>query len=365
MSASPAPWAGPLPLRGGRSLPGRLWLAALTNQQSPDGGHLSADERGFLLRRAQGGMPVITTCAAYVHPDGQAWPGQLGVASDSQGEALRPLATGLAAAGAAGLVQLFHGGGRADAALTGQPTWSLSSWSDKATSGVVEAAPADRLDRVIADQAAAARRVEAAGLAGVELHGAHGYLLSQGLSRVYNTRDDAWGGDLAGRARLIRESLRAVRAATGPGFVVGVRLSPEDMGQAKGLDLDESLQVAAWLAEDGADFIHLSLWDCKKSTQKRPEAHPLPLFRAAVGPEIALVAAGDLWTIDDVAATFAQGADAVAVGRAAIGQADWAAKILGGAPVDRAPFSPGTLAENGASETFVRYLSRFRGLVSA
>ena len=359
------PWSGPLPLRGGRSLPGRLWLAALTNLQSPDGGRLSEAERAFLERRARGGMPVITTCAAYVHPDGQAWPGQLGVADDAQGDALRPLATGLAAHGAAGLVQLFHGGGRADPALTGQAAWSLSAWADAATGGVaVAAASSDRLERAVVEHTHAALRVEAAGLAGVELHGAHGYLLSQGLSRTYNTRPDAWGGDLAGRARLLRACLRAVRAATGPGFVVGVRLSPEDMGQARGLDLDESLQVAAWLAEDGADFIHLSLWDCARTTNKRPDTHPLPLFRAAVGPEIALVAAGAIWDRADVEAVFAKGADAVAVGRAAIGQADWAQRILTGTPIRRAPFPAAVLAEEGASQTFVDYLGRFRGMVA-
>lgn len=359
-------WAGPLPLRGGRSLPGCLWLAPLTNLQSPEGGLLSSTERDWLLSRAEGGLPVIMTCAAYVHPDGQAWPGQLGVATEAQGEALRPLAEGLAARGAAGLVQLFHGGARANSALTGQPTWSLSRF-EEASKGFVppEAASEDRLLQIIAEQAAAAARVEAAGLAGVELHGAHGYLLGQALSTVSNTRDDRWGGPLEHRARLLRESVRAVRAATGPGFIVGVRLSPEDLGQSRGLDLDESLQVAAWLAEDGVDFLHLSLWDCAKNTAKRPEAHPIPLFRAAVGEEVALVVAGGIWTAEDVEAAFALGADAVAVGKAAIGHQGWAQQLARGEAPARAPFTPQHLQQNSISQVFIDYLTKFRGFVAA
>src|SRR4029077_13813122 len=128
---------------------------------------------------------------------------------------------------------------------------------------------------------------------GIELHGAHGYLLSQFLSATYNRRDDRWGGSLEHRARLLREPPRAVRAAVPAGFVVGVRLSPEDRGNARGLDLDESLQVARWLADDGADFIHLSLWDATRNTAKRPSEHPLPLFRDAVPRDVALVACGN------------------------------------------------------------------------
>ena len=359
-------WSGPLPLREGRALPGCLWLAPLTNLQSPDAGLLSTTERDWLLSRAEGGLPVIMTCAAYVHADGQAWPGQLGVATDAQGEALRPLAEGLAARGAAGLVQLFHGGARASSALTGRPTWSLSRFEEQSKGFVPpEAATEDRLLQVIAEQAAAAARVEAVGLAGVELHGAHGYLLGQALSTVSNTRDDQWGGSLENRARLLRESVRAVRAATGPGFIVGVRLSPEDMGQAKGLDLDESLQVAAWLAEDGVDFLHLSLWDCAKSTAKRPDAHPIPLFRAAVGDAVALVVAGAIWTAEDVDRAFALGADAVAVGKAAIGHQDWAQQVARDETPTLPPFTVEHLKQNNVSQVFIDYLSKFRGFVTA
>ena len=135
-------------------------------------------------------------------------------------------------------------------------------------------------------------RAKRAGFDGVELHGAHGYLFTQFLSAEQNRRTDAWGGPLENRARLLRDALRAVRARVGPSFTVGVRLSPENFGNAKGLDLDESVQTARWLAEDGADFVHLSLWRALEPTAKRPAEHALPLFRAALPPDVAILAAG-------------------------------------------------------------------------
>jgi 2,4-dienoyl-CoA reductase-like NADH-dependent reductase (Old Yellow Enzyme family) len=116
------------------------------------------------------------------------------------------------------------------------------------------------------------------------IHGAHGYLFTQFLSATQNHRSDEWGGPLEHRARLLRETVKAVRARVGPQMTVGVRLSPEDYGNARGLDLDESVQTARWLADDGADYIHLSLWHALANTAKRPEVHALPLFRAALPP---------------------------------------------------------------------------------
>src|SRR5690606_35508424 len=107
----------------------------------------------------------------------------------------------------------------------------------------------------------AAVRARRAGFDGVELHGAHGYLLSQFLSATMNRREDAWGGSFENRARLMREVVRAVRAAVPASFLVGVRLSPEDYFTARGLDLDENVTLAGLLADDGMDFLHLSLWD--------------------------------------------------------------------------------------------------------
>ncbi|MDB4931531.1 MAG: oxidoreductase [Myxococcaceae bacterium] len=355
-----SPLLAPLALRPGVVSRNRVWLAPLTNQQSHADGTLSDAELHFLARRADGGFGLVETCAAYVSQDGKAWPGELGVHDDAMLDGLTRLARRIHDGGALASAQLFHGGVRASQAVSGLPTWSASANADD-HGGTSREATEDDLARVIADFVAAARRCADAGFDSVELHGAHGYLLSQFLSTTYNRREDRWGGSLEHRARLIREVTRAVKAAA-PSLVLAVRMSPEDFGQTKGVDLDESLQVARWLVEDGAELLHLSLWRAARNTTKRPEAHATTLFREAVGPSIPLVVAGAIWTHAEAEAQLALGADAVALGRSAIANHDWPAKA-DDATLHLAPVAPATLIAEGASPGFVEYLRAFRGFV--
>lgn len=345
----------------------RLAVAPLTNQQSHADGTLSDDELAFLVRRAAGGFGIVCTCAAHVAADGQGWPGELGVFDDRLLPGLTRLATALAAEGALPLVQLFHGGARAPSKLTGQVPFSASTFDDPSPSfEAPRPATRDELARVVDQFAGAARRCVAAGFGGVELHGAHGYLLGQFLSSVVNRRDDEYGGDNAGRARLLRAATQAVRAVVPRSFTVGVRLSPEEGGWAKGLDLDESLEVARWLADDGVDFVHLSLWDATKNTKKRPDQHALPLFRAVLPAHVRILAAGGVWTAADAEALIARGADVVALGRAAIANPDWPRAVAerGEAP-KRPPLTKEELAARAVSPTFATYLERFKGFVAS
>ena len=115
--------------------------------------------------------------------------------------------------------------------LTGSQPWSATAYSPSPEKVPVprEATPAD-LERTIEAFGRAAARCESAGFDGVELHGAHGYLLCQFLGKRSNTRSDGWGGDLPGRMRLPLAVYDAVRAATSAQFTVGVRLSPTVAG---------------------------------------------------------------------------------------------------------------------------------------
>jgi 2,4-dienoyl-CoA reductase-like NADH-dependent reductase (Old Yellow Enzyme family) len=165
---------------------------------------------------------------------------------------------------------------------------------------------------------------------------------------------------------MLRETVRQARARCGAGFAIGVRLSLEDFGQARGLDLDESVQVAAWLADDGVDYVHLSLWDGKRMTTKRPAEHALPIFRRAVPAEVRLIAAGKVWTRDDAEALVALGADLVAVGRAAIVDPDWPRHVLAeGAAPRRPPLTPDEYQAVAVGPRFVNYLRGFKDMVAA
>jgi 2,4-dienoyl-CoA reductase-like NADH-dependent reductase (Old Yellow Enzyme family) len=356
----------PLRLRCGAVLPNRIALAPLTNKQSLPDGLLGDDELRWLARRADGGFGLIETCAAYIATDGKAWEGELGIDRDETIPGLARLAERVQRAGAVGLVQLFHGGVRADAKLTFEQPWSASTWHEEGAD-FVDPRPATIADieRVIEQFVAAAVRAEAAGWLGVEIHGAHGYLPSQFLSRTMNPRTDGWGGDLAGRARLVREITRAVRKRCRSTFVVGVRLSLEDYFNARGMDLDDNLQVAAWLADDGADFIHASLWDASRMTVKRPDQHPLTLLRAALPREVAVIGCGKVWSTADARDALARGADVVALGRSAILNPDWPrlAREAGWEPV-RPPMTRADLIARAVSPGFADYLRVFRGLVA-
>ena len=355
----------PVTFRCGATARNAVALASLTNQQSHADGTLAEDERRWLVRRAEGGFGLVETCAAHVSREGQAFDGQLGTWSDAHLPGLRTLARDVNATGALSIVQLHHGGARARPELTGEPTWSASAFTeDKPGFVPPRAATAADLERVIGDHERAATRVRDAGFGGAELHGAHGYLLGQFLSAKMNRRTDEWGGSLENRARLLRTVTRKLRALAPAPFVLGVRLSPEDFGQAYGLDLDESVQVARWLAEDGVDFVHLSLWNCSRMTTKRPAEHALPIFRAALPPEVKLIAAGNVWSRGDADAVLTRGADLVALGKAAILDPDWPkhAQAPTFEPV-RGPLSPEELEALAISKTLVSYLRRFKTLV--
>ncbi|HEY6033871.1 MAG TPA: NADH:flavin oxidoreductase [Kofleriaceae bacterium] len=340
-------------------------LAAMTNGQSHPDGTLGDDELRWLERRAEGGFGLVCTCAAYVAKDGKAWDGELGIDSDADVPGLTRLATAIKRHGATAFAQLFHGGVRATQRLTGQQVWSASRFLEDAPDfEEPRAATEADITRTIEAFAAAAERCQRAGFDGVELHGAHGYLLTQFISAVTNTRTDAWGGSLENRARLVREVLRAVRARCGDKFSVGVRLSLEHGGSARGLDLDESLQLARWLADDGADFIHASLWRAENFTRKRPDEHPIPLVRAAVPKEVAVIAAGNIWTYEDAALALERGADMVALARPAIVNPDWPKQAKPGWEPRRPPLSRAELEQLAVSPAFAVYLRHFKNLVS-
>jgi 2,4-dienoyl-CoA reductase-like NADH-dependent reductase (Old Yellow Enzyme family) len=108
--------------------------------------------------------------------------------------------------------------------------------------------------------AAAAARAKAAGFDGIEVHGAHGYLLSSFMSPATNTRTDEYGGDLKGRARLLLEVVRAVRDAVGPDFPMWVKIDSREMGKKNGITIDHAVELAPMVEAAGADGITVSAY---------------------------------------------------------------------------------------------------------
>lgn len=345
--------ADPLVLRNGGAWRNRFALAPLTNTQSNADGTLSDDEHDWLVARGRGGFGLTMTCAAYVSPEGQAWGGQLGIASDAHLAGLSRLAESLRATGTRSSVQLHHAGRRADPAVHGLA--NVAPWDDPAK-GAAALTPGE-IDRVVGDFVAAAVRAERAGFDGVEVHGAHGYLLAQFLDARSNHRDDGYGGSFDDRFRVMREVVEGIRAATGPDLQLGLRLTPEGYGIA----LADGVASTRLMLESGLlDYLDLSLWDVFMAPRTDGEGGRLiDRFVGLPRHGTALGVAGSVLSAADAAWCLDAGADFVSVGIGAILHHDFAARALAD-PDFRARSRPVTRDELRAEHVgpaFIDYLA--------
>jgi 2,4-dienoyl-CoA reductase-like NADH-dependent reductase (Old Yellow Enzyme family) len=252
----------PIKFAHGLEIANRFMLAPLTNQQSHTDGTLSDEEHHWLTMRAKGGFGITMTCASHVQRIGQGFPGQLGCFSDDHLEGLSRLAADIKAAKSVALVQLHHAGNRSPKELIGEAPVCPSD--DEATGA--RALTTSEVEAVIADFVSAAVRSQRAGFDGVELHGAHGYLICQFLSSELNQRTDQYGGSLENRARVLMSIVDGVRESCGPDFILAVRLSPERFGMRTA----EIQQLFGWLVTSNkVDLIDMSLWDVLAIVQTR------------------------------------------------------------------------------------------------
>ncbi|MBI2966426.1 MAG: NADH:flavin oxidoreductase [Bacteroidetes bacterium] len=350
----------PTSLGKNKTVANRIVLAPLTNLQSNDDGTLGDDEYRWLVRRAEGGFGIIISCAAYVSDDGKGWEGELGISSEKHLPGLKRLADGIHENGSLGIVQIFHGGARSPEKVTGKIPLSASSFPVSSSGKTLtREAIGEDIQNVIHSFVNAAHIASQAGWDGVELHGAHGYLLHQFLSTETNKRTDEWGGNFENRSRLLLSILKKIRHELPGDFIVGVRLSPEDYGVFKGIDFDESLKTAEKLAAQGADYIHVSAWDSFKKPEKYPDKDKsiVEYFREALATDVKLMVAGKIWTPEEAEKILSLGADLAVLGRVAIGNPDWP-KLAAGKDFSplRPPFSKEHLRKVSVGERFINYL---------
>ena len=323
----------------------RVWVSPMCQYSAQDG---VANEWHLvhLGSRAVGGAGLVIAEATAVSPVGRISPGDLGLWSDAQAEALSRAAAFVSAQGSVPGVQLAHAGRKASTGvpwLGGGPlTTAEGGWRTVAPSAVPFAAghpepralTAAEIGEVVRDFGAAARRAAVAGFQVVEVHAAHGYLLHQFLSPLSNLRTDAYGGSLEGRSRIVLEAARAVREAFPAECPVFVRLSATDWVEG-GWDLPQAVQLATWLREAGVDLI-----DCSSGGlvphAKIPVAPGFQVpFAAAIRRDagIATAAVGLITEPAQAERILAEGhADAVLLARALLRDAYWplrAAQALG------------------------------------
>jgi 2,4-dienoyl-CoA reductase-like NADH-dependent reductase (Old Yellow Enzyme family) len=349
----------PLALSRGPAMKNRFMLAPLTNQQSHADGRLSDDEFRWLTMRAAGGFALTMTAASHVQAVGQGFPGQIGVFGDEHIAGLARLASAIKANGSVSSVQLHHAGNRSPKEIVGTPVCP----SDDPKTGA-RGLSLPEVERLRDDFVAAAKRAEGAGFDGVEVHGAHGYILAQFLSSEINRRDDRYGGSLENRARIVFEIVDGIRSGCRPDFQIGLRLSPERFG----LKLAEIRDVAAEvLAQGRIDYLDMSLWDVAKEPHE--EAHKgrslLSYFTELPRGHVRLGAAGKVMSADGAARVIEAGCDFVVIGRAAILRHDFPERVRSDPGYD-SPALPVTaqhLLDEGLGAEFVAYMRGWPGFV--
>lgn len=338
----------------------RFMLAPMTNTQSHEDGTLSEDEYRWLIMRAKGGFGITMTCASHVQEIGKGFPGQLGIFSDDHVEGHRRLSSGIKAQGSVAVIQLHHAGLRSPKELIGQRPVCPSDHEKYDARGM----SLPEVRQLRDDFIAAAVRAKESGYDGAEVHGAHGYILTQFLSSEYNKRTDEYGGTLENRARLLFEIVNSIREKCGSKFLLGVRLSPERFG----MKLREVKKIVQRLIDEGnIDFLDISLWDTFKLPEEEEHQNQslLEHFTHLDRRSVKLTVAGKIRSGREVKKVLEAGVDFVSIGRSAILHHDFPKLVMensGFTPVET-PVSSDYLRKEGLGENFIKYMQRWDGFV--
>jgi len=248
-------------LRNGSSVPNRIAKAAMEENMA-DADHAPSEELMRLYRAwAEGGAGLLITGNVMVDSRAMTGPGGVVLEDARHLDRFKRWAQVGRSKGAQFWLQINHPGRQMPANL-GQPTWAPSAVPMNLGNmskhfNTPQAMTQEVIEDVIRRFARTAQLGEQAGFTGVEIHAAHGYLLSQFLSPLSNQRTDAWGGPLENRARLLFEIVKAVRAVVSPGFAVAVKLNSADF-QRGGFSVDDAHQVVKMLNELAVDLVELS-----------------------------------------------------------------------------------------------------------
>jgi len=298
----------PLTLPNGAIVPNRLAKAAMEEAMA-DAGQMPGPRIIRLYQRwAEGGTGLLITGNVMVDRRALTGPGTIALEAGTPLEPFKGWARAARARGAQAWMQISHPGRQVMANMGGL-AWAPSAVAlDLGKHSRMFAQPVAMTEADIADVierfAATAHAAEQAGFTGVQIHAAHGYLLSQFLSPLTNRRDDAWGGSLTHRARLLLDVVRAVRARVAPGFCVGVKLNSADF-QRGGFSEDDARQVLALLNAEQVDLVELSGGSYESPAMQGRTADGRTLAREAYflefARDLAQVAAMPLMTTGGIA----------------------------------------------------------------
>lgn len=324
----------------GVTVDNRVTMAPMTLMASAVNGEVTDDELAYYERRSRG-IGTLFTSSALVSQSGKLGENLFAIDNDDLLPGLTKLASVIRKNGTKAFIQLFHGGRLSNPALLpgGQALGASAVAAEREGAAVPKAMTEAEIESVIDDFAQAARRAIEAGFDGVEIHGANGFLLQQFFSPHSNRREDKWGGTLEKRMNFPLEVIRrvkdtVVKHASSP-FAVGYRLSPEE-NENPGITMDDTLRFVDVLAEQGLDFIHISVdrfWAGPRREENNAKSRVV-MIQERVGARVPVIGVGGLWTPEDVVQALGTGIPLVGLGHAILLNPDWIEKVRSGREAD-------------------------------
>jgi len=240
----------------GMILKNRFVRSATWEAMAEDDGSCTQRLIDLMVELAYGEVGLLITGHAYVVKNGQAGPGQLGIYGEKHIPGLSRMVDSVHKAGSRVVLQLAHAGCHAPYELTGVEAAGPSKMEDE--KGLIcRELSLKEINEIIEIFGEGASRAKKAGFDGVQIHAAHGYLLSQFLSPYYNKRNDEYGGCTENRARIVMEVVECIRDSVGVEYPLLIKINSEDFVDG-GLSQKEMVYIAAMLEKNGVDSIELS-----------------------------------------------------------------------------------------------------------
>jgi 2,4-dienoyl-CoA reductase-like NADH-dependent reductase (Old Yellow Enzyme family) len=326
----------------------RIVMPPMTTRTADDEGFVTEDCIAYYLARVRGGTGLITVEMASPEKAGRHRRREIGIYDDRFIPGLKRLTDAIHRGGAKASIQLGHAGGHTRIDICGETPIAPSAVPHSVYETTFETiVPQEmtkaRIEETIAAHVGAAQRARTAGFDCVEIHAAHGYLISQFHTRFENRRNDEYGGTLENRARFGLEVLRAVKSVV-PNVAVVYRLSVEDFFPG-GLPFSEGRQIAIWAAAAGADALHVTAGHYRSRPSAQVVLPPMNLsdatfldYAADVKKRVSVpvIAVGRLGDPTIAERAIGQGkADFIALGRALIAEPGWVEKVRRGEPIRR------------------------------
>jgi 2,4-dienoyl-CoA reductase-like NADH-dependent reductase (Old Yellow Enzyme family) len=233
----------------------RFVRSATGTGMATEKGEVTPNLTKHIMELVEGGVGLIISGHACVHPSGRTEANQLSIYNDSNIPGLTSLVEKAHNQGGKIVAQLNHGGAHSNSSVTGMTP--ISSSTNYATGSDCHTMSQNEIDQVIYAFRDASDRAKKAGFDGVQIHGAHGYLLSQFLSPIYNEREDEYGGSIPNRTRIVVETFNEIRDIVGNDYPIMIKMNVTDFLD-EGISMEDAIEIASIFEKVGFDAIELS-----------------------------------------------------------------------------------------------------------